>query len=356
MVLAGRDAQDFVLGPTTCVDTYPPTPEPFWQTCWVDLAFTPQSAGAKEATVTVHSDGADSPQVLTLAGLAMPVADLGVSLSAEPDTDPAERGGLVTYTITVVNNGPSTSVGGFVSWAFFYPGAWESWSPEATCETYPGQGAYCMVWLADPEPGGTMRFTATARVGTSGVPGELVVSAMVGSTGTADLGYDNNSANVTTSLPDTEPPTVRFDYNQSPYGLEQWVWINCVAEDNAGIDWDRTTCPTISGPAYTFNLGAQTFSAIAYDLAGYRADGSTTLVVTADYVSMKNLTGQWVTKPSVSKELLKLLDSAATAEARGKFQAEAGKLGEYRSLLKAQSGMAITSEYAQILIKFSYGL
>ena len=47
---------------------------------------------------------------------------------------------------------------------------------------------------------------------------------------------------------------------------------------------------------------------------------------------------------------------AATAEAGGKLQAEAAKLGEYRSLLKAQSGKAVTKAYAQVLIKFSYGL
>lgn len=179
---------------------------------------------------------------------------------------------------------------------------------------------------------------------------------MIGSSGTADLGYDNNVMYVSNGVPDTEPPTVRFMNNQSPYGLEQWVDIACSAEDNAGIDWDRTTCPYISGPAYGFNLGAQTFYATAYDLAGHRADASTTLEVRPDYLSMKNLTAQWVSKPGVAKSALAILDGAAKADASGNLKAEAGKLGEYRSLLLAQSGKAITAENAQTLIKFSYGL
>ena len=309
VALSGPDADDFVLGPDTCVGTYPATDMPFWQRCYVGLAFQPQSPGAKEATVTVHSDGANAPQVLTLTGVAIPAADLGVTLTALPDPDPAERGGLVTYTITVVNHGPSTSQQSWVAWGFSFPGTFESVPAGAMCDPFPwGPGMACRRDLADLDVGATITISATARVGTSGVPGELVAYAQLGGSGTADLGYDNNSANVMTSVADTEPPTVRFDYNESPYGLEQWVSISCVAEDNAGIDWTRTTCPTLSGPAYAFDLGAQTFSATAYDLAGYRADLSTTLVVTTDYVSMKTLTGQWVTKPSVSKELLRLLD------------------------------------------------
>jgi hypothetical protein len=353
VVVSGADAEDFVLGPNTCTGTYPQ----FEGLCYADLAFQPASPGQKEAIVTVYSDGVSAPQVLTITGFARAVADLGVSITALPNPDPAVRGGQIDYSITVTNYGPNTSEQSFVAWGFFYPGEFESVSPEASCDRfYPGSpGMGCIVWLPDVLPNGAFTFTATARIGTSGIPAQLDAYATIGSSGTADLGYENNFMTVTNSLPDIEPPTVRFDNNQSPYSLEQWVDIPCIAEDNAGIDWSRTYCPYTSGPAYSFDL-SQTINAIAYDLVGYRADASTTLVVRPDYPSMKNLTAQWISKAGVAKSALGLLESAAKAEARGNANAEAGKLGEYRSLIQAQSGKAITVEFARILMRFSFGL
>jgi hypothetical protein len=357
VTLSGDDAADFVLGPSTCVGVYAPFEPPFGNICYLDLAFQPQSPGAKEAIVTIESDGADTPQIVTLSGVGKPHADIGVTISAVTDPDPAERGGQATYTVTVTNHGPNTSEQAFVGFWFLYPGEFESVPPDAFCgPIYWGPGMSCILQLGDLAPGAISSFQAQVRIGTSGIPGELTGGALVGSNATADFGYDNNVMNVGSPIEDTEAPTVQFMNNQSPYTMEQWVDIQCVAQDNSAIDWDRSTCPWISGPAYAFNPGLQTYAATVFDLAGHRADASTTLEVIADYRSMRNLTSAWISKAGVLKSALSLLDSAAAADARGNAKAEAGKLAEYRGLLSAQSGKAITFENAQILIRFSYGL
>jgi len=354
--LAGADAGDFVLGPETCIGAYDPLPA--YSACDVDLAFHPLSSGVKEATVTISSDGANAPQVLTLTGIAVPHGDLGVSISSTPDPDPAERGGLITYSVTVTNHGPSISEQAYAGFWFSYPGSFEAEPPGATCEPFywGGPGMTCLVPIGDLEPNASATFSAAVRVGASGIPGEPSASALVGSNATADLGYDNNVASVANTIADTEPPTVRYDFNESPYALDEFVYIQCTAEDNAGIDWSRTNCDSIVGPAYTFDPGPHVYTATAYDLAGFQAEGSTTLLVEATYPTMRYLTSLWVTKAGVLKAALSLLDSAAAAEVRGNDKAEAGKLAEYRGLIQAQSGKSITPENAAILVKWATDL
>jgi hypothetical protein len=357
VVLAGPNAEDFILGPNTCTGTYEPFEFPIGATCIADVAFQPLSPGAKEATITVYSNGANAPQVLTITGVAKPVADLEVTMTASPSPDPAVRGGRVSYVFTFTNHGPNIAEQVYGGFSYYYYGEFESEPIGAACEPFGpgGPGATCQFRWDELAPGASMTFSAVVRVGTSGIPGELSAAAFVASNGTADLA-DNNVVLVATTIADTEPPTVQFMNNQSPYSLEQWVDIQCFVNDNAGIDWAATTCPYISGPAYRFDLGAQTYAATVYDLVGLRADATTTVEVTADYASMKSLTGQWVTKAGVRTSAIALLDSAAAAEARGNARAEAGKLTEYRGLIQAQSGKAIDPESAGVLVRFSYGL
>ena len=356
LLLAGPDAEDFFLGPETCVGTYPVTDEPWWQSCVVDLQFVPQSPGEKVATVTVASDGIAAPHVLTVTGQALPVADLGVVIAAVAEPAPAERGGLVQYTIEVTNHGPSTAEAPFVGWWFNYPGAFETVPGDATCGPFAGiPGASCVLQLDDLGAGATSVVTASVRIGASGMPADLSASALNGSS-TADFGFANNVASIGLPIADLEAPIVRFDGNANVYGILDFVWIQCVAEDAGGIDWSRTSCPSAVGPAYDFALGPQTLEATAYDLAGQRADASTTFDVRADYQAMRILTEQFVTKAGVLKDLLALLGAAARADARGNARAEAGALADYRSLLQAQSGKAVDPAAAATLSRLSAGL
>lgn len=354
VILGGRDTGDFVLGPNTCVGTYPATDEPWWQTCFIDITFAPQTPGEKEATVTLVSDGLAAPQVWNLRGRALGTADLGVSISATAEPDPAERGGLANYTIHVTNHGPNTAVGAYVGFWFWYPGNLEPAPADATCGPL-GLGQSCIKQLGDLPSGASTQIQVSVRIGTNGIPGLIEFGALNGSQ-TADLVYENNVASAGLPVEDLEPPTIRFDNNAGTYGLLDFVWIPCLAEDNAGIDWSRTTCPWTTGAGYEVGIGSHTVSASAYDLAGYHAEASTTFGVVADYASVRLLTQWWVTKAGVARELLSMLDAAARAEARGNEKGEAGALADFRSLVKAQSGKAIDPTNATTLIQVSFGL
>jgi hypothetical protein len=357
VVLGGDDAADFQLGPSTCVGTWPVTDPPGQQGCIIDIAFAPQSPGQKSATLTIVSDGLDAPQVYNLSGRARAVADLAITMQVTTDPDPAERGGLATYEITMTNLGPNTAEAAYMGWWFNYEGAFESVPADAICGPFywGGPGASCALQVGDLAVGESHTVIATVRIGESGIPGVTSATALNGSS-TADLGYDNNGATAEFPVEDLEPPTIRFDGNAGTYRLTDGVYIPCIAEDNAGIDWSRTTCPWTVGAAYEFNLGVTTVSATAYDTAGYRADASTTFEVVADYASVRWLTEQWTTKASIRKELLVILATAERAQARGNAKAEASALADYRSLVKAQSGKAIDPANAAVLTRVSFGL
>ncbi len=69
---------------------------------------------------------------------------------------------------------------------------------------------------------------------------------------------------------------------------------------------------------------------------------------------MTNLTKAWVGKAGVAAQLTPYLDAAARAEARRTTKADAGNLESYRTLIRAQSGKAISQDDAATLITFSY--
>lgn len=163
-----------------------------------------------------------------------------------------------------------------------------------------------------------------------------------------DPGFDEFRA------PDAVPPTVAYTGNAGTYAVDEQVDITCTATDNIGVVW--TDCANIDGLAWTFGLGSHPYSASATDAAGNTGYGSTTFDVIATYPSMTNLTNEWVLNAGVAKQLASILAAAARAEARGNLKAEASILGEYRALLRAQSGKAITAAHAKILADLSYGL
>jgi hypothetical protein len=356
VVLEGRDADSFLVGPPTCVGTYAVTDEPWWQSCFVDLTFAPTSPGAKEATVTVVSDGIRAPQVLTITGDGRALADLSVTLAAEADPTPAMRNGLIAYTMTIENLGPNIAEAAYVGWSFSYPGTIESSPAEATCGPLSwGLGMTCIVQLGDLDVGQAVTLTTNVRVAESGVPGSLFAMASVGSS-VADRGYGNNLATSSIPIEDTEAPTIEFFGNTSPYPLDGWVSLACVANDNAGLDWSRTTCSTISGPAYEFAPGPAEVTATAVDLVGRRTEASTTITVTVTYPGMEALTRSWVSSPWLADELCRMLAAASASEHRGQLKAEAGQLRAFRALVGAQAGKAIPAEHAVLLMGISDGL
>lgn len=87
-------------------------------------------------------------------------------------------------------------------------------------------------------------------------------------------------ATAPTASADVTPPVVTYSGNAGTYTVDQTVAITCAAADpTPGSGLASTTCANASGPAYGFNIGANTLSATATDVAGNVGSGTTTFYV-----------------------------------------------------------------------------
>lgn len=166
-----------------------------------------------------------------------------------------------------------------------------------------------------------------------------------------------NSASVTLSSIniDLTPPTVSYSGNALTYTVDQAVNITCAAADNlSGVA--STTCADITGPAYKFQLGPNTFSASATDEAGNTGTGSTTFTVQVTNASLCNLTKQFVSNGGIANSLCVKLDNAAKQAAAGNTTASDNVLGAYINEVAAQSGKALTAAQADILTRLAKAL
>jgi len=166
-----------------------------------------------------------------------------------------------------------------------------------------------------------------------------------------------NSASLTVSgiNIDKAPPVVSFSGNAGSYPLDQMVNITCSATDNlSGLL--SSTCKNITGPAFTFPPGINTFKVSATDKAGNVSQSSTTFTVTSSFDSLCILTHQWISKAGVANSLCAKLDAAEAAAARGNLNAKAGSLGAYINEVLAQGGKSLTVEQATLLAQLASGL
>jgi uncharacterized repeat protein (TIGR01451 family) len=94
-----------IVGTTTCgLAAVPPS-----GTCSVDMMFAPHVAGIRVGTLAIASNAPGSPHHASLSGNAIGIADLDVSVSADPS--PAHAGKKLTYAITIQNHGPAAAPG-----------------------------------------------------------------------------------------------------------------------------------------------------------------------------------------------------------------------------------------------------
>ena len=194
----------------------------------------------------------------------------------------------------------------------------------------------------------TVTFTcADVPSGVASCPAPAVLSsdaAAQSATGTAtDLAGNTANATVSGINVDRTKPIVSYSGNLGTYMVDQTVAITCSATDNlSGIA--STTCTDINGDAFTFPLGANTFSATAVDVAGNAAGASVTFAVEVTEASLCNLTERFSSKPQIADALCTKLDAAAHASTP---EARAGHLGAYLHQLSAQAGKAFTiAEFA----------
>jgi hypothetical protein len=192
-------------------------------------------------------------------------------------------------------------------------------------------------------------YSATgAAVIPSTVAAGSAASFVIGAEGTTVVNYfatDNandveKSKSLTLNL-DLTPPTVSFAGNAGTYQVTDTVNIVCSAADSlSGVL--STTCQNISGPAYSFNAGLNTFTASATDRAGNVGTGTTSFILQVTPSGLCSLTDQFVTEAGVANSLCAKLS--------------VGAIGAYRLEVAAQSDKSMTAGQAAILTRLSNAL
>jgi hypothetical protein len=151
---------------------------------------------------------------------------------------------------------------------------------------------------------------------------------------------------------DTYPPTITYAGNTSPYTVDQQIQITCAAADQtglSGVDPATNTCQTISGPAYEFTIGTNSYSAQAYDLAGNKGTGSTSFIVKVTTTSLCTLTGRFESTATAALIPCRLLARVAVTSGT----ARTTLIKEYQALIKAQSGHSLTAADVTILTRLA---
>jgi hypothetical protein len=201
--------------------------------------------------------------------------------------------------------------------------------------------------------GNPVTFSASGACTSSGADGSFITLVSLGTcTVTASQAGSeiyNAAPDVVRSFAvlDTTPPTVTYTGNAGSYGLLDVINIHCVAADaESGIA--STTCADITGPAYNFAIGVNTFSATATDAAGNVATGSTSFTVGVTFSDLEALVSMFSTDAGVANGLNAKLSAAANAP---NANAKAGQLGAFENQVNAQTGKALTAAQAATLLR-----
>jgi hypothetical protein len=153
---------------------------------------------------------------------------------------------------------------------------------------------------------------------------------------------------------DSTPPVVSYTGNAGSYTVDQTVSIQCHASDpSPGSGLLSTTCADVSAPAYTFALGSHTLSASAEDVAGNVGSGSTTFTVAVTFDSLRTLVARFSTNPDVTRGLN---DKLTAAEGAKNASTRANQLQAFANQVRAQTGKALTTEQARILLGLAEAL
>jgi hypothetical protein len=160
---------------------------------------------------------------------------------------------------------------------------------------------------------------------------------------------NSNSASIKI---DQTLPSITYTGNAGTYTVDKTVNITCNASDaTSGIA--SNTCKNISGPAYTFKLGNNTFNATATDKAGNQGSGSASFTVQVTFNSLISLVNLFETKSGVAANMVQALQGAASASAAGNIPSMDGQLTAFVNQVIAQSGKSLTASQANLLISLA---
>lgn len=168
-----------------------------------------------------------------------------------------------------------------------------------------------------------------------------------------DAAGNTGSASFNVTVEDTIAPTVTYTGNALIYRIDQNIDIRCSATDG-GSGVVSTTCADIVGPAHAFALGSgNNYSATATDRSGNTGGATASFTVNASTATLQTLVSRFSTKADVTSGLNAKLAAAATAP---NANARAGQLGAFENQVRAQTGKALTSEQAAILLRLAAAL
>ena len=190
--ITGVNAPDFAIALDGCITISIHA----GASCTIELTFTPGAAGARSASLSISDNGLGGPHTVSLTGTgATPTADLAVSISATPN--PVKSGQKVTYTITLLNAGPSTATSILINDTLSSQSTFVSATiTQGTCIT-PVRGASGVVScsLASLASGAStpIQIVVTVIAKRSSITNTVTVSAA-----TADPNLANNTASITT--------------------------------------------------------------------------------------------------------------------------------------------------------------
>lgn len=174
--------------------------------------------------------------------------------------------------------------------------------------------------------------------------------------GTTSFTFVDAAGNVgtvtaTVSNIDKIAPTITYTGNANIYNVDQVVTITCSVDDNlSGVL--SNTCVNITGPAYSFITGINTYTSTAVDNAGNTVTSTISFTVVVNASGMQDLTSQFVTDAGIASSLNAKLAGVATSNANAK----AGKVNAFINQVRAQTGKAITTKQADILINLAGSL
>jgi hypothetical protein len=118
----------------------------------------------------------------------------------------------------------------------------------------------------------------------------------------------------------------------------------------------NASCTGINAPAYTFKIGSNTVTSTATDIAGNVGQGAVTFTVTASSDDLTTLTKQFVTNPTIARQLAAPLGGVQLATMLHNTRLKASFVNTYIMLVNQQRGRTLTSEQADTLIRLAKGL
>ncbi len=201
-------------------------------------------------------------------------------------------------------------------------------------------------------------FSYTGDDATSGIESCAPVTYSGPDTATASVtgGCTDVAGNLTTVSTtiayDATAPVVTLTSDKSSYTLLQTVTINCSVSDAlSGVV--SPTCSGTTAPAYTYDIGSNTVSLTATDIAGNVGTGSVTFTVTASPNDLTTLTNQFVGNRTLAQRLTAPLGGVALAERMHNEQMKASFINSYILLINQQRGYSLTTQEADTLIRLA---